>query len=424
VKPILTIAIPTLNNMQQLDWCIRSLFMYTEFPYRVVLVNNHPPASAQLDGYVSGSSVGELLTVRHMERNVGWIGGINAALEECDTELFCMLNDDVMFLPGHNTFWRLLWEGLEDPAVGAVGPCSNFVAGCQSLMNLTVPGVVNVRLLIGFCLMTRTAVLKDLGGLDGHLPGGDDLDLSIRLVKAGYQLLLRRDCYLHHFGQQTGKRLFGEQWDSQDQQEATNNALIRKHGVDAWYRVIDPVWSYTQGTVKNHDTENEGAWMSGQLSKLSGSGFNLGCGSTKYDSPGLRLVGVDKSAKGERGTGGTKFDAAAPDVVGDAAELGFVANGSQDVLVAQHLLEHLVDPIAALDRWYAVLRPGGTLLLTVPDQERMNTILLDCTHVHAYTANSLPRLISRCGFRVMECRTIGWGSTVCRAVKEAGDEED
>jgi GT2 family glycosyltransferase len=422
VRPILTIAIPTYNNNQQLNWCIRSLFGYTEFPYKVVIVNNSPENNKNLDHFAAMSNVGELLTVKHMGENAGWMGGINAALAECDTEFFCMMNDDVVFLPGHNTFWRKLWECMQDEGVGAAGPCSNFVAGCQSLLMLDVPELADTRLLIGFCLLTRTQLLKDLGGLDACLPGGDDLDLSIRIRKAGLRLMIRRDCYLHHFGQQTGKKLFGDQWDSKDHQEAINNSLIRKHGVKEWHDVITPVWDYTGTTREANGSENEVDWMAGNLRTLEGEGLNLGCGSMKYDVPGLRIQGVDLNNPGEHGTGGTKYYPSTPDIVGDAVALNFALHESMDVLIAQHLIEHLLDPILALERWFQVLKPGGTLLVTAPDQSRMETILLDCTHLHAYTADSLRRMLSRCGFRVHECRTIGWGSIVCRASKDGHDE--
>jgi ubiquinone/menaquinone biosynthesis C-methylase UbiE len=40
-----------------------------------------------------------------------------------------------------------------------------------------------------------------------------------------------------------------------------------------------------------------------------------------------------------------------------------LADSSQDFVIANHLLEHLPDPIGALKEWYRVLRAGGTLFL-------------------------------------------------------------
>jgi SAM-dependent methyltransferase len=56
-----------------------------------------------------------------------------------------------------------------------------------------------------------------------------------------------------------------------------------------------------------------------------------------------------------------------PDVVDDGARLASFANASLDFVVANHMLEHVEDPIAALQHQLRVLRPGGVLYLTLPD---------------------------------------------------------
>ncbi|MGH7263374.1 MAG: class I SAM-dependent methyltransferase [Candidatus Rokuibacteriota bacterium] len=59
-----------------------------------------------------------------------------------------------------------------------------------------------------------------------------------------------------------------------------------------------------------------------------------------------------------------------PDIVAEADRLTPLADGSQDFVIASHLLEHLEDPIAAFEEWHRVLRPGGVLFLAVPDMRR------------------------------------------------------
>jgi predicted SAM-dependent methyltransferase len=57
----------------------------------------------------------------------------------------------------------------------------------------------------------------------------------------------------------------------------------------------------------------------------------------------------------------------APDVVADAMRLPFPP-ASLDFVIASHVLEHLPFPLAALRHWYDMLRPGGVLLLKIPDK--------------------------------------------------------
>ena len=56
------------------------------------------------------------------------------------------------------------------------------------------------------------------------------------------------------------------------------------------------------------------------------------------------------------------------EVVDDAAELRSVPDDSQDFVVASHVLEHLPDPVGALRTWVRVVRPGGVVLLAMPDR--------------------------------------------------------
>jgi SAM-dependent methyltransferase len=56
-----------------------------------------------------------------------------------------------------------------------------------------------------------------------------------------------------------------------------------------------------------------------------------------------------------------------PDVVDDAATLATFDDGSVDFVIANHVLEHLEDPIAALRNFMRVIRPDGVLFITLPD---------------------------------------------------------
>jgi SAM-dependent methyltransferase len=54
---------------------------------------------------------------------------------------------------------------------------------------------------------------------------------------------------------------------------------------------------------------------------------------------------------------------------GDAQELPGVPAASFDWVYSSHCLEHLRDPWQAIGRWWEVLRPGGRLLIVVPDED-------------------------------------------------------
>ncbi len=123
-----------------------------------------------------------------------------------------------------------------------------------------------------------------------------------------------------------------------------------------------------------------------------------------------------------------------PDVVGSITDLGVISDGSVDAVWSSHNLEHLEphEVPLALAEFHRVLRPGGLLLLTLPDIESVCRLvaegnleepvytspagpvapldilygfrpLLERGHVHyahrtAFTARTLARHLANAGF--------------------------
>lgn len=397
--PLLTIQIPTYRNPKQLSDTLSSLLTHTEYPYTIRVINNDTYTEA-VDEIVEGLGV-DCVEVIHAGGNTGWMGAHNLALKECDTPFVCFLNDDVVFLPYQRNFWRKLIQQFKYPAVGAVGPSSNFVMGSQNLWQIRLPIWFDTTLLIGFCVVMRTDLIKDLGGMDETLPGGDDLDWSIRIREAGYRLIVDRSAYLHHIGQQTGRRVHAD-WDGVVHQENTINALVRKHGVKLWYECFT-AQVLSQATIE--EKSDEDLWLDGIGKTVEDkTGFNLGSGAR--DNAGF---GLDLARPGEQGAGGRKFEGATPEIVGNALEIP-VADESLDYVMANHLLEHLVHPLDALREWSRTLKPEGILYLTCPDHEQVDTMLIDYTHVHAYTRKGLCDLLEVAGWNVEGCVLFSTGS--------------
>ena len=54
----------------------------------------------------------------------------------------------------------------------------------------------------------------------------------------------------------------------------------------------------------------------------------------------------------------------------DVDRLVMFADASQDFVIASHLIEHLANPLAMLVELHRVLKPGGLLILLVPDRHK------------------------------------------------------
>jgi len=102
-----------------------------------------------------------------------------------------------------------------------------------------------------------------------------------------------------------------------------------------------------------------------------------------------------------------------------------------DAVLVHHTLEHLYSPSAAIRRSYEILRPGGTLLVTVPKFDSWPRYVsgrfwahLDLPrHLHHFTQPVLLKLIQDAGFGVREVRLSSRPITLyftLRTLKRAG----
>ncbi len=100
-----------------------------------------------------------------------------------------------------------------------------------------------------------------------------------------------------------------------------------------------------------------------------------------------------------------------PDIVSDSERFDGVADGAFDFVVANHVLEHVTDPIGALAEWHRILERGGLLLISLPDKRytfdhrRRRTTLAHLDADHHSTADPQVR---------NECHLLEWAEHVER----------
>ncbi len=128
---------------------------------------------------------------------------------------------------------------------------------------------------------------------------------------------------------------------------------------------------------------------------------------------GCRVVGIEV-----RPEAAEKARAFCEEVaVGDVERMPLPwAPASFDAILLLDVLEHLVDPEAATRRLLAFLRPGGRVIIALPNvahwQVRFRLLrgrfdyeesgILDRTHLHLYTLRSARTLLAHAGLRAIE----------------------
>jgi len=76
---------------------------------------------------------------------------------------------------------------------------------------------------------------------------------------------------------------------------------------------------------------------------------------------------------------------------GDAQYLESIADNVFDFAVSSHCLEHLVDPFISLQNWIRVIKSGGYLIFTIPDEDLYEMCVFpsrfNSDHKHTFTIN-------------------------------------
>jgi tetratricopeptide (TPR) repeat protein len=212
---LISIVIPAFNELHFCKQCVQTVLDYTRQPYELILVDN-----GSTDG------VGEFFDsipeakVIHSGRNLGFAGGVNLGMRAAQGHVL-LLNSDTL-APKH---WLEPLETalLSSDDIGAVGPMSNFVSGEQWIPNLLFNSqdeineyaqdlairnkgvLIETNRLVGFCMLIRDNVFKEVGYFDEAfgIGGYEDDDYGIRILKTGRRLCIAEDAFVFHYGSRT-----------------------------------------------------------------------------------------------------------------------------------------------------------------------------------------------------------------------------
>lgn len=401
MKPVCSILIPTFNNPEYLTPCVESISRtgVLDGLCELIVVNNGDQPMDFMKDWPNTK-------VLKPASNLGWERGLEYGLKEAQGEFICFQNDDTLIPKATQSFYsQLLWP-FQNKNIAAVGPATTIASGWHSIFQRNaVRQLTDVTYLIFFTVMLRRSDLEAAGGIDTSAPGGDDIDLSIRLRKLGKSLVINPDAFLIHHAFKTGTRVRGDHtvadgWNSKEMTDKTNRWLIQKHGFKVY---LDTMRGYSfQGGIPASDKEGELVSTFVRGPKI----IELGCGSTKTVP---QAIGVDMSANGENPSHLHDGKKSVADIQADVTKPLPFADHSIDTIIARHILEHCVDTISTLKNWRKVLGVNGRLIIAVPNQDIINSIPLNPEHVHAFTPHSLKAIMELIGFKYVDTSDPGNG---------------
>jgi SAM-dependent methyltransferase len=111
---------------------------------------------------------------------------------------------------------------------------------------------------------------------------------------------------------------------------------------------------------------------------------------------------AQKFCKGEGldvGAGPWPLPGATPVELRDGGDAMDLPPGSFDYVFSSHCLEHLANPVAALEHWRSRLKPGGVLFLYLPHPDMQYWRPQNCRkHLHAWRPGDMAEILRDLGF--------------------------
>lgn len=142
----------------------------------------------------------------------------NILIQNSIGEFICLLNNDTR--PSKEWLSKMLKVFEKEKGVGAVGPSTNQ---CKTPQKVRVPPVryeivdfekqyKKDAQLSGFCLLFPKQVWKEVGGFDERFGFyAQENEFLHRVQKAGYKTIWRKDAYVWHKGEASGRKLEKEE---------------------------------------------------------------------------------------------------------------------------------------------------------------------------------------------------------------------
>ena len=241
------------------------------------------------------------------------------------------------------------------------------------------------------CLLISSEVLREVGLPDSNLPGSWSADICLRILQAGYSLKICSQAYAHC------NRLSP----SIPAKKAGAELFYKKWGFNYIYSmdIRDKLLGMASFDESNINVLDLGCSCGGNLMKIHS------------ENPTAQLYGIELNSMAARiARNWGEVLAEDLDVWDD-----FSWHGKFDIVIMGDILEHLRDTSAILKKVNSWLKPGGKLLLSVPNIMHISIIkslimdgkwsyreegILDRTHLRFFTRKEIIKRLQENGFAV------------------------
>jgi len=217
-----SIIILTYNALDYTKQCLESIKQHTQYPHEIIFVDNHSTDGTKkyLRNLVQQHPNYKLIVNK---TNKGFAAGNNQGMNLAKGEYILLLNNDILVSDG----WleRMVACVEADSGIGLVGPLTNRISGLQMVANVPYSDPQDFpeyaakiakqynnkytprRRIAGFAMLIKRDVYENIGGLDEQFGSGnyEDDDYCLRAKKAGFNIMVAEDVFIHHYGSMSFK---------------------------------------------------------------------------------------------------------------------------------------------------------------------------------------------------------------------------
>lgn len=386
-----SIIILTYNNLVYNHICIDSIRKHTkENTYEIIVVDNNSTDGTR-EWLKSQTDIKVILN----DENVGFPKGCNIGIVASEKE------NDILFLNNDTVVTPRWLDNLKaclcsDDAIGATAAitnnCSNYQAihvPYSDIRNMvTFADANNISnpekwegksRLVAFCMLIKREVLNKVGAFDERFSPGnfEDDDLSMRIIEAGYKLMLCNDSFIHHFGSTSFNK---------DHNKFNN--LLRTNA-----EKFQEKWGFNSNLcsiVKFDIIERINEPKEKQLNILE---FDCGLGATllklKYIYPNAKIYGIEGNESI------AKICGRILEVMRSDFEKDYSMNFNTDkedffdYIILGNRLQLSKDPWKLLKEIKRFLKPGGYIIATISNLMHHSVIKELLRGNFIYTENSI-----------------------------------
>lgn len=405
-----SIIILTYNNLDYTKLCVDSIRKYNgSEDCEIIIIDN-----ASKDGTAQWLKQQKDIKYIINNENKGFPAGCNQGIEiaEKDNDIF-LLNNDTVIMP--NSIFNLRMGLYSDSEIGATGAVSNSVSYYQQINeqyndfngymkfalrnNITNSLKYEERVkLVGFAMFIKRNVLDKVGMLDERFTPGnfEDDDLSLRIIREGYKLLLCKDSYVHHFGSVSFKEK-PQQYN--ELLRVNSNKFKEKWGFSSQYSMNikkDLISNINVPNDKNIRVLEVGCGLGATLLDIKNRYYNS------------EVYGIESNPN---------IVSAINDILN--IECGDIENIELkysekffDYIILGNVLERLNNPKEVLVKLSKYLKADGYILASIPNVMHFSVIkdllegywtyqnfgILDKCNLRFFTKNEITRLFVECGY--------------------------